>query len=218
MLPGGWFKMNGQRKWSWVLRNFLSGATQAWPIWGQGYSTSNLYLTLQRIASNAATNVVLIQWPNGTLSPSRLPFNDDPRGRVIFVFNQVSSMNTSFSGSKLAWPAIHSRRFSFTSGRSCSAAFSTFLIVSFNAFNARQSVLLEIPIFKWSRRLSRVRSGFSSTASRIVSECLGHLVCWLRVVTGAILHSFSNEKSHSGKNGIQVIPLFTLICLPAVFV
>lgn len=45
-----------------------------------------------------------------------------PRRRAIFVERPVSSMNTSFAGSRSSWPSNDSRRRFRTSGRSCSSA------------------------------------------------------------------------------------------------
>ena len=76
-------------------------------------------------------NVRLSQWPNGTAPGSRWPIGALPRSRVIFVFVEVSSMNTSrcgmarMMGSRLA---IQVLRALATSERARSLASSVFFI------------------------------------------------------------------------------------------
>lgn len=98
------------------------------------------------VVRNEATNVVVFPWRNGTLSTSRLPFNQRPRGRVIFVFNQVSSMNTNFFRIQVGLASDPFPAFFMQIRTFLLSGIQYFFIVSFNAFNAWQSVLLEIPI------------------------------------------------------------------------
>src|SRR6516225_4178697 len=69
-----------------------------------------------------ATNVVVFQWPCGTLPTSRSPRGARPRKRAILVAVPVSSIKTRCSGSSLACSPAQALRAAATSGRSCSAA------------------------------------------------------------------------------------------------
>jgi hypothetical protein len=78
------------------------------------------------VVRRAARNVVIFQWPCGTLASRRSPLGARPRGGVMFILAQVSSINTSRSGFRSGCSRLNSSRLSATSGRSCSAAMSTF--------------------------------------------------------------------------------------------
>jgi hypothetical protein len=53
-------------------------------------------------------------------------FGPQPRGGVMFILTQVSSMKTRRAGSMLAWRAFQRSRLRATSGRSCSLANTIF--------------------------------------------------------------------------------------------
>jgi len=73
-----------------------------------------------------AMKVIVFQWPCGTAATRRWPRRHLPRRRAILVLAPVSSMKTSRVGSSAGCRARHTRRFSATSGRSCSAACAVF--------------------------------------------------------------------------------------------
>lgn len=73
-----------------------------------------------------ATSVVVLRCPCGKPIRSRSPLAQRPWLRVMLVAVQVSSMNTSRSGSRSSWPSNQSCRWLRTSGRSCSIAWPVF--------------------------------------------------------------------------------------------
>lgn len=78
------------------------------------------------VAPSAATNVVVFQCPCGTVPTSRRPRGLRPYLRAMFVLAQVSSTNFSFAGSSPGCASAQAARLAATSGRSRSAARSTF--------------------------------------------------------------------------------------------
>jgi len=70
--------------------------------------------------------VVVLQWPPGTESNSRFPPRARPYCRDMFVLAPLSSKKTKRSGSILRIRLFQRARCFFTSGRSCSLAFSVF--------------------------------------------------------------------------------------------
>src|SRR6476620_5213816 len=77
-----------------------------------------------RSCRKAARNVIVLQWPCGTLAGRRSPRGAQPRSGAMLVFVQVSSMKTRRAGSTSRCRAAHWARCRATSGRSCSAAIS----------------------------------------------------------------------------------------------
>src|ERR1700722_8913912 len=77
---------------------------------------------VSRSHRNAARKVSVCHLPKGALATRRAPLAHRPWERVMLVFAQVSSMNTSRLGSIVAWRAFHRSRRLATSGRSCSEA------------------------------------------------------------------------------------------------
>ena len=75
-----------------------------------------------------ATKVVVFQCPCGTLARSRSPFEARPHLRAMFVVAHVSSMKTSFSGSRSNWLSNQSSRRFMMSGRLCSLAWAVFFL------------------------------------------------------------------------------------------
>src|SRR5271167_3260683 len=67
-------------------------------------------------------NVTVFQFPCSTFWTSRSPCGARPYRRVIVVETLVSSMNTSFLGSRFLCSRCNALRAAATSGRSCSAA------------------------------------------------------------------------------------------------
>src|ERR1700734_1147425 len=76
---------------------------------------------VSRSHRNAARKVSVCHLPKGALATRRAPLAHRPWERVMLVFAQVSSMNTSRLGSIVARAFHRSRRLA-TSGRSCSEA------------------------------------------------------------------------------------------------
>src|SRR5262249_38148771 len=71
---------------------------------------------------SAATKVVVCQCPCGVSITSRSPTGQRPCVRAMFVLAQVSSTNTSRSGSRAGWAACQASRLALTAGRPCSLA------------------------------------------------------------------------------------------------
>ncbi|MGF7163300.1 hypothetical protein FHS85_004963 [Rhodoligotrophos appendicifer] len=71
-------------------------------------------------------NVVVFQWPWGTLAWQRSPVGARPRKRAIFAEAPVSSMKISFSGARSSWLSNQDCRAAATSLRACSAAWPVF--------------------------------------------------------------------------------------------
>ncbi len=76
--------------------------------------------------TNETVTVEMVVKSTGGNTANRFPRAQRPYCRVIWVFALVSSMNTSLAGSSPGIRSVHSCRFCFTSGRSCSAARITF--------------------------------------------------------------------------------------------
>ena len=70
--------------------------------------------------------VVVFQWPPGTASKSRWPAGARPYCRVMLVLAPLSSKKTRRLGSTLRIFLFQALRCFFTSGRSCSLAWSVF--------------------------------------------------------------------------------------------
>ena len=75
---------------------------------------------------SAPVKVVVFQWPCGTPARQRSPRGARPRSRAILVDSPVSSMKTSFAGSRSSWLSNQARRLFRMSGRSCSSACADF--------------------------------------------------------------------------------------------
>src|SRR3954453_5461895 len=79
----------------------------------------------------AARNVIVFQWPWGTLALRRCPRGAQPRSGAMLVLVQVSSMKTRRAGSTRSWYLIHCARRRATSGRSRSPATTLFFEAQF---------------------------------------------------------------------------------------
>ena len=66
--------------------------------------------------------------PNGTDIRQRSPRGAQPKRRAMFVEIAVSSMNTSFDGSRSSCPSNHASRALATSSLSCSDAWPVFFL------------------------------------------------------------------------------------------
>src|ERR1700733_15316269 len=77
---------------------------------------------VSRSQRNAARKVSVCHLPNGALATRRWPLAHRPWVRVMLVFAQVSSMNTSRLGSIAALRAFHRSRRLAPSCQSCSEA------------------------------------------------------------------------------------------------